>query len=367
MVQVIDKQAFENRRKAQLAAAIAASFLFSCLPIRAQEPAEDLEELDTVVVIGGYATPQMWKISKGDHVMWLLVIGKPVPAGISWRSETLETRVATSQLVLYASTGTRYSSSISLSNEIANRRALDNAKQLPGKRTLKDVLSPETYARWRVLKNAYIGPNDAIERRCPSCAMDELEQRVVRTVPAPPTGNELQPLVAKAASKYKVKSHTMPSVERRVEFTEAERAMARMQVVLDMGDTKCFAQRLDYLERLIKHGEQQATTRESADRPRREKCPAWVTTGDWLARWVPSGKLPDPASAQSMSAKVSLQLKLAEQQEDEEWMAAARGALAENQSTFAVQRIGNMQRVDSYLKQLRNLGYEVEEPGGVAE
>jgi hypothetical protein len=219
-----------------------------------------------------------------------------------------------------------------------------------------------------VLKTAYIGSSDAIERLCPSCALDELERRVMKTIPPPPpTGPELQPLVTKAASKYKVKRHTMPSVVRRVEFTEAERAMARMQVVLDMGDAKCFAQRLDYLERLIKYSEQQAATRDNAARPRSEHCPSWVTTGDWLARWVPSGKLPDPAAARSMSEKVSLQLKLAQQQVDAEWMAAAQAALANNKSTFAVQRIGDMPRVNGYIEQFRELGYAVDQPGSVAE
>ena len=30
---------------------------------------EDLDELDPVVIVGGFATPKMWKVSKGDHVL----------------------------------------------------------------------------------------------------------------------------------------------------------------------------------------------------------------------------------------------------------------------------------------------------------
>lgn len=65
-----------------------------------------------------------------------------------------------------------------------------------------------------------------------------------------------------------------------------------------------------------------------------------------------------------MSEKVSLLLKLAQQQVDAEWMAAAQAALAENKSTFAVQRIADLPRVNGYLAGFRELGYEVEEPGG---
>ncbi len=112
MAQFIDMQKFVHGRKAQLVAAIVACCLFAGLPLLAQEavlatkaPAEQLDELPPIVVYGGYATPQMWKVSKGDHVMWVLNIGEPAPADVRWRSKQLEARVAESQLVLYPSGG----------------------------------------------------------------------------------------------------------------------------------------------------------------------------------------------------------------------------------------------------------------------
>jgi hypothetical protein len=331
--------------------------------VTAQARAEKLQELETVV-IGGYATPQMWKISKDGHVLWLLVIGKPAPVGVQWRLEQLQVRVAESQLVLYASHAVGYSWSS------GRHRAQDDARHLPGKDTLKDVLPPEIYARWQVLKIAYMGSGDAIEHRCPSCAMDELERRVMKKMPTPaPKGPELQPLVDKAARKYKVKIRTMPDVIRRVEFTPAEDDMGDMEGALDMGDVKCFTQRLDYLERMIKYRDRQAnaTTRDDSERPHRESC---YSESDWPTRWIASGKLPDPAAAQSMHEKTSLASKLAGQQMDSEWMAAAQAALATNKSTFAVQRIawaGYLSHVDGYIAKFRELGYEVKEPGSVDE
>jgi hypothetical protein len=363
MAEFIDMQTFAHRRKAQLVAAVAACCLFAGLPLKAQEPAGKLQELETVVVFGGYATPQMWKVSKDGHVMWLLVIGAPVPAGVQWRSKQLEARVAESQLVLYASDGSGYSWSLSRSQRVAGQRARENAMRLPGKNTLKDVLPPETYAKWRVLKAAYIRSDDDIERLCPSCAMEELERSVMKTIPPPPRGPDLQPLVDKTARKYKVKVRTMPDVTRRVEFTQAELEMGRSESVLDMGDVKCFTQRLNYLERLIKYMDQQAnaTARDNAARPRSEYC-----STDWLT----SNKFTDPAAARSMSEKRTLQWKLVWQQVDAEWMAAAQAALAKNKSTVAVQRFrnGDLSHVSGYIAQFRELGYEVkEEPGSVAE
>jgi hypothetical protein len=32
---------------------------------------EGLDELETMVIVGGFAAPKTWKVSKGDHVMWV--------------------------------------------------------------------------------------------------------------------------------------------------------------------------------------------------------------------------------------------------------------------------------------------------------
>jgi len=330
---------------------MAAWFLFMALPLMAQEPpvaaqapTEKFDELP-VVIVHGYATPQMWKISKDGHVLWLVVIGKRAPAGAQWRSKQLEARVAESQLVLYPANSYGI-------GEGGMLRYLFTGKRLPGKSTLKDVLPPETYARWRVLKTAYIGSGDAVEHECPSCAMEELEQKVWKTMPPP--GPALRPLLDDAAKKYKVKVRTMPSVTRWVELTQAEEKMAHMEYVLELGDVKCFAQRLDYLERLIRYRDQQAnaTTRDTAARPTRENC-----FTDWLA----SGKFTDPAAAKSMSEKTSLQWQRAVQERDAEWWAAALAALAENKSTFA--GLWSDSELNGFIGQFRQLGYEVEEPG----
>jgi hypothetical protein len=353
--------------RSRIAAGIVVCVAAMGLAVAAAPPAQ-LDELEPVVIVGGYATPQMWKISKGGHVMWLLVISTRAPAGTQWRTQPLESRVAESQLVLYASPGVGYSWRNSFSEAIADRRETNKAEHLPGKDSLKDVLPPDIYARWRVLKSEYIGSGDAVERRCPACAMEELERKVMKRMPAAaPTGPALQPLVDKAAKKYKVKTRKLPEVIRPVEFTQAEEAMSRLQYVMDLGDVKCFTQRLDYLERLIKYRDQQAIATVRRALTQGNPIGRCYSDTDWPTRWVPSGKLPDPAAAQSMSDKISLQMKLAWQQVDAQWMAAAQEALAKNQTTFAVHRVEPWGHPGSYINQLRDLGYEVEEPGGAVE
>jgi hypothetical protein len=291
----------------------------------------------------------MWKISKGGHVLWLLVTGN-APVGAPWRSEQLQARVAESQLVLYPAT---------LMAVTYKDRSLDEGQymHLPGKSTLKDVLPPETYARWRMLKAEYIGVDDRSEHLRPRAALRVLERLVEKTMPPPPpTGywwSELGQLIDKAAKSSKVKVRRMPIVVPVVELTKAEAEMARLIIRLDVDDVKCFAQGLDDLERMIKDRDQQANAAAWA----RATSPSHACYTDWFA----SGKLPDLAAAQSMREKGSLRFKQALQQGDAEWMAAAQAALEKNKSTFAVHATG-WGRPGNYIAKFRELGYEVEEP-----
>src|SRR5689334_11336765 len=82
----------------QLAAGIAACGLVAgSLPA-----AESAPELDTFVVSGEQPGPGLWKVSKGDHVMWVLASFGMLPRGMTWRTSEIEARVAESQEVLYA-------------------------------------------------------------------------------------------------------------------------------------------------------------------------------------------------------------------------------------------------------------------------
>jgi hypothetical protein len=182
---------------------------------------------------------------------------------------------------------------------------------------------------------------------------------VLKKLPSPPpTGwSELVQLVDKVAKKHRVKVRTMPRIGAEAELTEAEAEMAHLITRLDLDDVRCFAQGLDSLERLIADRVQHAaaTGQDNAAEPR-----------DCHSDWLTSGKLPDLAAAQSVRDKMGQQFRHALQQGDAEWMAAAQAALIKNKSTFAIQGVG-WGRPSSYIAKLRELGYEVEEPGSVLE
>ncbi len=56
--------------------------------------------LDEVDVLGNAPGPRLWKVTKGDHVLWLLGTLDHVPKRMSWHSNEVEQALRHSQQVL---------------------------------------------------------------------------------------------------------------------------------------------------------------------------------------------------------------------------------------------------------------------------
>ena len=48
------------------------------------------EDLDVVLVTGEQPGPGLWKVSSGDHVLWILGEVAPQPNKVTWRSKRFE-------------------------------------------------------------------------------------------------------------------------------------------------------------------------------------------------------------------------------------------------------------------------------------
>jgi hypothetical protein len=66
----------------------------------ASAPAPHASTLEEVLVTGEHPGPALWKVSSGDHVLWILGEVSPLPARLKWRSRQFESLLATSQEVL---------------------------------------------------------------------------------------------------------------------------------------------------------------------------------------------------------------------------------------------------------------------------
>jgi len=328
------------------------------------EPAP--EELEPVVIYGGLAVPQLWKVSRGDHVMWVAA-NRAAPAGGTWRMDEIEARIAESKLVQLP--GRAYANpDIGIFRALTLIRSAFKAAKNPDGQTLKDVLPAETYDRWYALRTTYVGRDDDIEKWRPSIALGMLEEKIgdkLRPKHAGPDsrsrmGPMLLPLVEKAAKKKRVKIRTMPRIENKVELKNI-RDKLKSTHKLSLVDEKCVADYLGYLEHQVEYWKQLATGSEDVEAPKR---PAECNEVQMYINKVKAGEIPDSTGFVEFMDRLIVQDTLAKERLDAEWIEAAEAALEKNTSTIAVLPMVNLKGPRSYMDKLRALGYTVEEPPG---
>ena len=103
-------------------------------------PDTDDSELAVILVMGEQPGPGLWKVSSGEHVLWVLGEVSPIPRKVEWRSQKFDKLLRNSQELLLDLSGYWRANR----DEMAAYR---KAEKLPTGTTLKDVISPELHAR----------------------------------------------------------------------------------------------------------------------------------------------------------------------------------------------------------------------------
>lgn len=359
----------------QSAAIKAAIGFMLCLPLAVQTTShaaaaaskeEQLDELETVVVVGEFPGPGLWKVSKGDHIMWVLASYSPLPKDMVWRSQKIEARIAESQEVLHSG-GVNLGSNIGLLRGLTLIPAAMKASKIPDDKTLKDVLAPATYEKWLVLRKKYIGKDDDVERYRPSIALGQLRNAAVRKNDL--GGADVADVVNRASKKYKVKKVVVPTVKRTLKV-EDPRGMLKSAQKIGLPDIACFTRDLDKVEADIERVKTLANAWSRGDIAKlrsmnrnvklrdavREGC------GYELLDALNEGPSDDAAHAKKMMDDALWHVEQASLQAQIDWVAAARAALDRNKSTFAVLSMAEVFSPEGHLEKLRELGYKVEAP-----
>lgn len=350
----------------QLVAGLAALGLIVGLPLVAQEPGEKLQELETVLIVGEQPGPGLWKVSKGDHVMWVLASYQPLPKDMTWRSQKVEARIAESQEVLYSG-GVSIDAGIGLLKGITLIPAAIKARKLPDKKTLEDVLDPATYARWLTLRRKYMGKDDDVEKLRPSIALGQLRGDAFRKSGL--GGVSVHEVVGKASKKHKVRRVTTPAVKRTLKV-EDPRGILKSAQKLELPDLECFKTGIDRMESDIQRVKTLANawsrgdieTMRNLHRNLPLKEAVKEVCGYALMAALNEGASKDAAHAKKMMDDLLWHAEQAMYQAQLDWIAAARKALDRNKTTFAVLNLPEVLSPDGHLAKLRELGYTVEEP-----
>ena len=297
---------------------------------------------DKVLVVGQRPGPGLWKVSKGDHVLWVFASYSPLPAKMQWRSQQVEAIVAQSQMYLSPPT---LGASVGLWGGLKMLPHVVGMRKNPGGAMLRDVVPADVYARWRVLKEKY-GVSDEAESERPMFAAATLHAAGMRHAGLS-NGDEVTKAVQSLVEKNKVRvmaSHVqldVPNPGRTLkEFKQGS-----------VDDVPCFKATIERLETDID--------------VMRERANAWAK-GDLNVIRKLSFADPEVACQSAIASSTALHdglgLEGAEKRVRKLWMEAAEHTLAVNTTSFAMLKLGNVLRSDYVIAELQAKGYTVQAP-----
>ena len=135
-------------------------------------------ELDAILVSGPQPGPGLWKVRKGEHVMWILGTVGPLPKRMEWDASTVERRVVNAERVLLLPK-VKLDADIGFFGKLSLVPTLMKARRNPDGRTLQQVVPADQYARWLPLKQRFIGRDRDVETWRPVFAAFELYEKAI--------------------------------------------------------------------------------------------------------------------------------------------------------------------------------------------
>lgn len=306
--------------------------------------AEATPVLEAVLVSGEQPGPGLWRVSKDEHVLWILGTLSPLPKRMRWQSDEVAALIAGSQQVLAQGHAT-IRADVGFFGQLMLLPAALRARNNPDGATLAQVLPAELYQRWTALKRKYLGRDRGVEKRRPILAADKLYEEALDEAGLSDT-DPVWPAVKKIAKKRKVEI-AAPAVELTIDNPkETLKAFAR--TALD--DTGCFALTLERVE---------------TDLPAMQaRANAWAIGDLERLRELPHPDQDSACTSAVLENGLARQLGLTDlpARIRAAWLEAADAALAGNASTFAVLPIEELLDPEGILAELRARGYAVEEP-----
>ena len=309
-------------------------------------PPGDATTLDTVTVTGEQPGPGMWKVSKGDHVLWILTTVYPLPKNMTWESKQVDDVIAQSQEVMANVTG---DPEISFFHKLTLLPSLMSAKKNPDGKTLKDVLSPSDYQRWIVLKDKYIGRDSGIERERPMVVAEELNKKAMDKLNL--VGNNMVWDKVEATAK---KDHVrIVEPKASIPIDDPGQLIRDFKTTTGDLDAQCLSTTMSRFENDM-HLMQ-------------ERANAWAVGDMDTLKSTPIQQVRDRCvEAIRSNERLSKEMNVAINKMFDTWTAEAERALDANASTLAVIPLENLlidtKEFKGPLARLRAKGYTIDEP-----
>lgn len=317
----------------------------------ATPPAASEATPEQIMVVGEQPGPGMWKVTKGNNVMWVIATHSPVPQKMKWRAKGIQDVVASAQEVI-AQPGVRVSTKqIGLFRAITLIPSAMEARKNPDGARLKDLIPSDTYARWLVLRDKYIWENNTddesqdIERWRPMFAALELYNEAIKKN-GMTQNNPVWQVVSEAAKRHKVK---IAEVVVEASINDPRGALRELNKTR-LNDVDCITKTIDRIEAELL--------------VMRRRANAWATGDVELLRNLPWQDQREACNNAIREAtfvqKLGVQ-NIAAQQEAL-WLTQAEKSLTNNAVTVAVLSMSNAVSKTGYLAKLKARGYTILEP-----
>jgi uncharacterized protein YbaP (TraB family) len=168
-------------RRALALSVVLASLLIAPYPRRV--PAQDSPPpsralpLDEINIVGERPGPRLWKVTRGDHVLWLLGTLNHLPSSLRWRSGEVDGVIRQSQQVLASTPAV--SADLGPIGTIRLYFQWRRSEKNPDRTTLRDWLPAPLYARFEALRQRFDPHDGEIEKLRPSVAALRLYEHAI--------------------------------------------------------------------------------------------------------------------------------------------------------------------------------------------
>lgn len=304
----------------------------------------DVVDLAPVVVSGVLPGPALWKVTKGDHVMWVLGITQPLPKNMQWDSARVEKLVESSQQVLKVPRMV-IGAKVGFWGRLSLIPSMTGLKKLPGGRTLKDALPPSLYSRWEVQKTKYLDGSSGSDRLRPMFAGEKLYAAAIKQSQMTNDGGVEKAIYA-MAERHKVEVADTSYVM----ILKDPRADAKRFKQATMDDQQCLSGILDATEQALS----QAIARANA----------WATGNIEALRSVLAVPQKDECLSALGDTDFAKRLGINDINDKikQTWVKAVDSAIESNERTMALLPMDQVLSDNGYLTALKTSGYTVTSP-----
>jgi uncharacterized protein YbaP (TraB family) len=318
-------------------------WLVAALHANAQASAPQIDAsgdpVEEIVVLGERPGPQLWRVTHGEHTLWLLGLLQPLPKGMKWKSAAIEQVLDESQELIAAggSVGLR----VGLVSGVRLYRQWRGVQRNPGDATLARVLPAPLYARFAALRAKYARRDRKLEELRPIFAAGRLFAAAVDRVGLT-LENDVHARVVKLAKKRDLPIREVKLV---LESDEGAKLLSALGEIPQAQQVACLETTVSRLE--------------SDVGAMRDRAKAWADGDIDAFRAVPHA---DQQAACWQAIGGAPEIKPLVERAQAEWLGYVDAALANSRVALAMQSLDRILAPDGVLAHFRAKGYEVRGP-----